>query len=501
MSSPSLTPGSLRWAGILIVASGSLGLGVVIYILSRSGPLDVTAVTVSLVAAAALVVAAVRLPWGRWTHGSALALAVAALVLLVLVEATSGYAGSRQAAATYPLFVTLVLAWVGMTQPRRTALSFTLCVGAALAVVVLLPPRSAIPLASLAVVLPVGAALGEAAAWMMAELRSVQRNDAQRASTFIDLTRALDQLPARSTRQEVASALADTAAGVFGAAAEVTLIDPDGQSTAARSGRRPHHAGTATPGRAATRPPSASVERPLAGTASSAGGGTATATLAAPSAAPVAPRRTTITLMGHRGILGRVQLELARDPDDPYAANLVRLFAAQATSALERFELLRRLDHEITHDELTGTGNRRHATNLFNTLRNGDGIILIDVDGFKSINDTAGHLAGDELLRSLGEYLNGYVRGHDDVARLGGDEFVVVARGVGHGAAAAANRLLDGWRAQDPPATVSIGVAVHRAGDGAQVSVERADQALYQAKRAGRNQVGMGADELVEPTF
>jgi len=470
LSLSSFTPGTFRWAAMLIAAAAVLGCGLLLSAIS--GTIDAMSVAATVAVSVILVTAALWLPWRRWSNATSLALAVGALVLLLVAEATSGYAGSRPAGATYPLFVTLVLAWVGLTQPRRTALAFTLCVGATLAAALLLPATSAVPLSSLAVVLPAGAILGEAASWMMAQLRRIERRDSERADTFIDLTRAMDKLPERGERHAVAGTLADAASRLFETRAEVTLIAEDGSEITASSEQYRSSTELGVPAwRAAMETPATT------GTISP-------------------PRRTTVTLMGERGLLGRVQLDRPRDPDDAYLTNLVRLFAGQSASALERFELVARLGHESTHDELTGTGNRRKANSLLTTLRHGDGVILIDVDRFKSLNDTAGHLAGDELLRTLGRYLTGYVREHDGVARLGGDEFVVVVRGVAQGAASAAGRLLEGWRTHHPEVTVSVGVAVHRGGDASEVTVARADQALYRAKRAGRNQVGLEPDEF-----
>ncbi|MCC6436056.1 MAG: GGDEF domain-containing protein [Acidimicrobiales bacterium] len=476
MYTHSVTPGTVRWAGILIVAYGLLAVGAG---MSSDQP-GMAALVAACVAAAGA--AAVLLPWRRWHHAVALAQAVASLSLLVVAEVATQASDSRQAAATYPVFVTLVLAWVGLTQPRRTALSFTVCVGAVLAGVLLYDSGGPLDVPTLALILPAGAALGEAASWIMGELRRLQRHDEARATTFIDLTRSLDALPQRASRAEVADELASAAARLFDTSAEVTLIDVDGHDMVAVAGRHP---GPVHPG---------AGPGPADGTAAASdhvAGAAAVGTVLTASR----PKRTTVTLVGRRGILGRVQLELDRDPDDGYLTNLVRLFAAQSSAALERFELVTRLDHEVSHDVLTGTGNRRHANKLLSTLRNGDGIVLIDIDGFKAVNDTAGHLAGDELLRTLGRYLNSYVRGGDDVARLGGDEFVVLARGVGHAATAAANRLIEGWRALNPTATVSIGVAVHHGGENPESTLERADQALYGAKRAGRNQIGVSAVE------
>ncbi|MFN0025580.1 MAG: diguanylate cyclase domain-containing protein [Acidimicrobiales bacterium] len=427
-----------------------------------------------------MMVATVALPWRRWDNRWALLPAVSALGLLVLVELVGHYGRSRGAAATYPLFVALVLTWVGLTQPRRAALAFSLCGGAALAAVVLGSGRGVIPLASLLIVVPAGAALGEAAAWLMGELRRLQHHDERRAAAFINLIRTLDHLPPHGGPGAVAARLASGAATLFAVDAEVTLVDANGVEATACSTEAAAASATDV---------GADLRADLGNT-----DGTAVIDLtsaAAPASKPPSGRRLTFSLVGERGLLGRVHLATEPDPDDVYLANLVRLFAAQASAAIERLEMVTQLDHEINHDVLTGTGNRRHANTLLATLHAGDGLLLIDIDRFKTLNDTQGHLAGDALLQRLGQYLTGFVRGGDGVARLGGDEFVVLARNVGEGAAAAADRLLEGWRALGESTNLTIGVALHQPAEQSSATLERADQALYEAKRAGGDRVGM----------
>ncbi|GLK80265.1 diguanylate cyclase domain-containing protein [Methylopila turkensis] len=171
------------------------------------------------------------------------------------------------------------------------------------------------------------------------------------------------------------------------------------------------------------------------------------------------------------------------------------------TDISERKELERALEHLATHDTLTGLANRgafergmaRAAARLD---RQGGrvGVLLIDLDHFKSVNDTHGHPAGDALLLATGVRLRGAARTDDLVARLGGDEFAVVA--TGQSAAefdALAARLCETLAAPvigdgfTVTPSVSIGVAVATASS--QVGdklVQRADRALYAAKSAGR---------------
>ncbi len=125
-------------------------------------------------------------------------------------------------------------------------------------------------------------------------------------------------------------------------------------------------------------------------------------------------------------------------------------------------------------------------------------LMMIDVDGFKAINDTCGHLEGDQLLRQITRLLLQSVRFVDVVARYGGDEFVVLLPETDlEQAMPIAGRVLEEVR-KSPylhgkkifPLSVSIGVAcLHRHQDSAGTLLREADQALYEAKRTGRNRV------------
>lgn len=160
--------------------------------------------------------------------------------------------------------------------------------------------------------------------------------------------------------------------------------------------------------------------------------------------------------------------------------------------------------HLATTDPLTGLWNRRQFTEMVNSelgrvRRQGPaaGLLVLDLDHFKRINDTYGHAAGDEVLKHFSGLISCHLREIDVFARLGGEEFGVLLPGVNDadGALRAANRLRD--LIADHPATVegqplpfsmSIGVTMLEAADEAFDAVfARADVALYQAKAAGRN--------------
>lgn len=148
------------------------------------------------------------------------------------------------------------------------------------------------------------------------------------------------------------------------------------------------------------------------------------------------------------------------------------------------------------HDALTGALNRDALRPLLDTAMTATGpstLLYLDVDHFKSINDRHGHGVGDQVLRRLAERCRGELRGVDALARLGGEEFVALLSGLGLEEAQCVAERIRAAVAGDPeavvPATISIGVAVRTAGESAEVWMQRADQALYAAKKAGRNRV------------
>lgn len=124
-------------------------------------------------------------------------------------------------------------------------------------------------------------------------------------------------------------------------------------------------------------------------------------------------------------------------------------------------------------------------------------IDTLDVDFFKQVNDRHGHPAGDAVLREIARRLRHGVRDGDTVARVGGEEFMVLLPGVSEPTALELAERLRAAIAHHPvqlpdtalPVTISIGVAVTDAAEGADAAIARADKALYAAKHGGRNRV------------
>jgi diguanylate cyclase (GGDEF)-like protein/PAS domain S-box-containing protein len=161
------------------------------------------------------------------------------------------------------------------------------------------------------------------------------------------------------------------------------------------------------------------------------------------------------------------------------------------------------LEFLATYDDLTGVLKREAALQRLSELDGGEragdsavALLFIDLDEFKVVNDTWGHVAGDALLRAVAQRIESVVRANDVVARLGGDEFLVVLDGIDGEAAAAAIADKIRTACNQPVATptgtvattLSVGVVLREAGETSDALIARADRAMYAAKRAGRDQ-------------
>jgi diguanylate cyclase (GGDEF)-like protein/PAS domain S-box-containing protein len=174
------------------------------------------------------------------------------------------------------------------------------------------------------------------------------------------------------------------------------------------------------------------------------------------------------------------------------------------------------LAHQAMHDDLTRLPNRRllldrveQALRLAARTQERVAVLFVDLDGFKRINDSLGHAAGDRVLQEVARRLAATRRGGDTVARWGGDEFVVVLEGLGRDASvgAIARKVLAALSAplacddKEIIVTASIGIAIHPGdGDEAGLLLRHADMALYGAKRQGRGRIRFHSEKAQEST-
>jgi len=205
----------------------------------------------------------------------------------------------------------------------------------------------------------------------------------------------------------------------------------------------------------------------------------------------------------------RPQLVLTYDEHD---FRLLETLASVTASALDKAALHEDVTEQATRDALTGLANRRafeaelSSSVIGKRSTDASGVMFLDLDGFKKINDEHGHKAGDEVLVETAKRLLHSVRDGDTVARLGGDEFTVLLRGVHNKdeAVIVAQRILTAMR---QPMRLSTGVDVHptpslgialASGTGTDPStlLKDADAAMYEAKRAGKDCWRLAHDDI-----
>ena len=232
-----------------------------------------------------------------------------------------------------------------------------------------------------------------------------------------------------------------------------------------------------------------------------------------------------VPLLGPHKAIGVLTLErLGREqPFDDQEFELVKLFAAQVSIALRNAETFQAAEVRARTDDLTGLLNHgAFKEQLGRSVAEGEafGLVMLDLDDFKLVNDSAGHQAGDQLLSEIANAIQGAARETDSVFRYGGDEFVaILPLSDADGLLLAADRMRNAvtsvggsgsrWAAGDVTIAASIGTASFPEDGGtAEDVLLAADRACFVAKRGGRGRVATASEglalagefELSEPT-
>ncbi len=418
------------------------------------------------------------LPWHRWPRKATLPLVPCAFVMIAL----GGMASLRP--WSYAVYWVVVFVWLGVAHPRWTSARF-----APVAAVAYLSPFVVVEhggidaFTSVAVVLPVCLLVGESLAWISGMLRSAERLDLRRMTDMEALLDATVSLARQTEPTGAANLVAELAVRLLRGDSAVVLLADTAGTLRGTGGHR-------WQGRVQALEPtwldSAARAALTDGDVTVHDGGIAGHLTRASKGAPA----LFLPLLGANGPLGLLMVTFpsgTRPSLDAFASGLARTFSTQAGLAFERLQATKVLLDASLRDALTGVGNRRQADVLLAQVKPGDAVAILDLDHFKSVNDRWGHARGDEVLVALARYLDRSLRDGDAVARFGGEEFLVVLRQAGPHAAAALERLVEGWRRTEPVTTFSTGVAVHATGAKPTATLIAADQALYRAKDAGRD--------------
>jgi len=177
----------------------------------------------------------------------------------------------------------------------------------------------------------------------------------------------------------------------------------------------------------------------------------------------------------------------------------------------EMTETIKKLKEDSLLDILTGIANRKYIEqkiseniNEFERYGHKFGLLFIDIDHFKAVNDKYGHNAGDEILKIISKTLSKNIRSFDTAGRLGGEEFVVLIQNIDINSLKKTSEKLralveaSSYQSHNPDiiisVTISVGATISRPGDKPKDILNRADSLMYQSKKSGRNKVTMDPD-------
>jgi diguanylate cyclase (GGDEF)-like protein len=487
-----------RIGGLLFVGSALLTL---VYIfLPGTEVANVKVMYVVLVLATCIGAWAYFAPWDRWHPRATLAVLPVAFVLIAI----GNYFGAVQVFA-FAIFFVVAFVWIGVFHPRWTSLWFVGPATVAYIVpIVTRPEPLAIDAGSVVITMPVCVLVAESLAWIGHRERQSRSLAEALAGTAAALAASLD-------KDAVLAVLVEEARRATGSQHGV-LFEGDPETFTVR---RVYTAGIDERFR--------SMYQTLSGTSyadvpavrefANAGGPTVVHDTSAPHGYPkelIDPFGVKCFIAVPLVVDGRgVGILTCGDSSAPRRyhsdeVSLVAALAAQASHTIRNALIYRQSVETALRDPLTGLGNRRafdeRVEQELEGSRRHDGIfslVLLDIDGFKSLNDAKGHQAGDDGLRRLASLLQTNCRAGDGAYRIGGDEFALVLPQTDSSTSlTVAERVRQDVKTarletfENTFLTVSIGVSSfpEHGSDGSALFV-RADAALYEVKRAGGDAV------------
>ena len=213
-----------------------------------------------------------------------------------------------------------------------------------------------------------------------------------------------------------------------------------------------------------------------------------------------------VPLVCHDRVVGVLNLSdlINSEQFDSEQIALIELFSQLVGASIGNIKLFEKVQRQATTDGLTGLVNHKTfydtlEKELWRSRRYGGQIILlmVDIDNLKKVNDQYGHRAGDKVIREIGRRIKECIRQIDTAARYGGDEFAVILINTTlMGAKVVAQRMVEmvsssmvTCQKENIPLSISVGLAEYNGGSTPEDITSRSDQALYEAKKAGKNNV------------
>lgn len=424
-------------------------------------------------------------PWQRLPARSTLVLPLIGLSLIGIANAAGGVSEP-----SYGVYFILIAAYIGATQPRWTTLIFSPIMAAVYVGALVYRDASPAAIWAVTVVVPIALLVGEVLAHALSRLAMATARSERRASLLAVTARSARAVWLLDTRK-VLAALADATLELGYEAVSLEVFEPSGTYRCMEARGLPADFTN-------SRHPSDSG---LTGEVARTRRQVVLEAYGSSEGVPDALRDMGFEVVIGTPILVRDEMVAVlnagtrRDIEvEPSELEALELLADQAGHALHVASLFER-EHEESQryrqesllDDLTRLGNRRLAEQLLDSAVPGDVICMLDLDDFKSLNDSKGHVVGDSILSSIGALLRNGLRDGDAAARYGGEEFLLLIRSSGPDTQQTAERIRLEWLAARHPVTLSIGTAVLGEDEAPRVALARADRALFEAKAAGKN--------------